>query len=119
MVEKYSEQHAVCGMKFAYENLNRMKLLLTAAGGTRHENFVHDLVEMEIESTRRFMQVMEEARLPVARLNPHFEHTITSGMYNSFFELIIHDVPYDEAMECSMKIYKFYQAGWSACMGLK
>ena len=57
--------------------------------------------------------------MPMPKLNPYFEHTITSGMYNSFFELIIHDVPYDEAMECFMEIYKFYQAGWSACMGLK
>ncbi len=119
LMENYSEQYANSCIQFAYENFNRMKLLLTAAGGTRYENFIHDLVETEIECTHKFMRVMDEAGMMMPKLNPYFEHTITSGMYNSFFELIIHDVPYDEAMECFMEIYKFYQAGWSSCMGLK
>lgn len=115
----YSKNFAVEGIEFAYKHLNCMKLLLTASGGTRYENFVHDIVELEIESTHRFMECMEHAGMLQMKMNPYFEHTITSGMYNSMFELIIHDVPFEEALECAKEICKFYQAGWSACMGLE
>ena len=114
----YSYSSTVEGIEFAYENLSCMKLLLTASGGTKYENFVHDIVELEIESTHRFMECIEHIGTPRIKMNPHFEHIITSGMYNSMFELIIHDVPYEEALECAKEICKFYQAGWSACMGL-
>lgn len=119
LMGNYSENYALNAMEFAYSHFNQMKLLLTASGGTQYEHFSHALVEKEIESTHNFMKCMEEMGMPAIKLNPHFEHTITSGMYNSFFELIIHDVPYEEAMECAKEICNFYQAGWSACMGLK
>jgi len=115
----YNYRYALSGLKFAYENFSRMKLLLTAAGGTRYESFLHDLVEMEIASTNEFILHMEATGMPIVRLTPFFEHTIISGMYKSFFELIIHDIPYEEAMECFGEIYKFYQAGWEVCMGMR
>lgn len=117
MMGRYSMDFTVQGIEFAYANLNSIKLLLTASGGTRYENFVHDIVELEIESTHRFMESMEQAGMFRTKMNSYFEHTIISGMYNSMFELIIHDVPYEEALECAKEICKFYQAGWSACMG--
>lgn len=117
-MENYSNNYVAEGIEFAYNHLNCMKLLLTASGGTKYENFVHDIVELEIESTHRFMECMEHAGMPQIKMNSCFEHIITSGMYNSMFELIIHDVPYEEALECAKEICKFYQAGWSACMGL-
>lgn len=118
MMGSYSREFTVEGIAFAYSNLNRMKLLLTASGGTKYENFVHELVELESESTHRFMECMENAGMAQNRVNSYFEHIITSGMYNSMFELIIHDIPYEEALECAKEICKFYEAGWSACMGL-
>lgn len=113
----YSNNFTVEGIEFAYNHLNCMKLLLTASGGTKYENFVHDIVELEIKSTHHFMECMRKAGETQIKINPYFEHTITSGMYNSMFELVIHDVPYEEALECAKEICKFYQAGWSACMG--
>lgn len=118
-MENYSNNYTAEGIEFAYNHLNCMKLLLTASGGTKYENFVHEIVELEIESTHRFMECMEKAGKPQIKINPYLEHTITSGMYNSMFELVIHDVPYEEALECAKEICKFYQAGWSACMGLE
>lgn len=119
LMGSYSERYAKDGMEYAYKHLPQMKLLLTSAAGTRYENFLHELVEKEIESTHNFMKFMVKAGMPAPNINTIFEHTITSGMYNSFFELIVHDVPYEEAMKCAMEITKFYQAGWSAYMGLE
>ena len=119
LMSNYEMDYSTELMIYAYDNFDTMKLLLISAGGTRYENFLHELVEKEIESTHSFMKCMEKMGMKVAEFNPYFEHTITSGMFNSLFELIVHDVPVEEALECSKEICKFYQAGWSACMGLK
>lgn len=105
-------------LKYAYEHLEEMKILLLSSAGTRYEDFIHQMVEKEIQSSRDFTEVLKQMGMDAPTYNSRFEHTIMSGMYNSYFELIIHDVPYEEAKECAESIYRFYSAGWAACMGL-
>ncbi|MBP3602890.1 MAG: TetR/AcrR family transcriptional regulator [Lachnospiraceae bacterium] len=104
--------------EYAYKNLNGMKLLLTAAIGTKYENLLHEMVEMEIESTHNFMKVMEQMGYKTKPFDPHFEHIITSGMFAAYFELIIHEVPYEQAKKCIDDMTKFYAAGWGRMYGL-
>lgn len=105
-------------LEYSYKNLSGMKLLLSASAGTRYEDFLHQIVEIEIESTHNFMKALKNMGRPVHDFNSYFEHTIVSGMFTAYFELIIHDVPYEEAKKCSEEILKFYSAGWAACMEL-
>ena len=105
-------------LKYSYEHLSGIKLLLLSSSGTKYEDFTHQMVEKEIQGKYDFAEAMKQMGMHVPTFNPRFEHTITSGMFNSYFELIIHDVPYEEAKECAQSIYQFYSAGWEACMGL-
>lgn len=50
-------------------------------------------------------------------IDPRLEHIIATGMINTFFELIIHDVPYNEAETYLMEMRDFYTAGWLKIMG--
>lgn len=106
-------------LEYAYQHLPGMKLLLIRSEGTRYENFVHQLAEREIQSTRDFMEVLGRQGGTVPGCSSHFEHLIISGMFNSYFELIIHEISYEEAKACANEIYKFYAAGWAACMKLE
>lgn len=119
MMSGYSEKSVNIMMDYAYEHLTGIKLLLSASVGTKYENFEHKMVEIEIQSTHNFIKILEQLGRPVHRFHSHFEHTIVSGMFTAFFELLLHDVPYEEAKECANEILKFYQAGWAACLGLK
>lgn len=115
----YGDTFMQDALDYAYKHLQQMKILLTASAGTKYENFVHEMVEIEIQSSHDFMEVLEDMGRPKPKLNTYFEHTIVSGMFAAWFELIIHDVPYQEARECAEEIAKFYSAGWAACMGLQ
>ncbi len=117
-LEEYSAPCLDNILEYSYEHLTGMKLLLSASVGTRYENFVHEMVETEIQCTHDYMQVLKRLGKPVHEINSYFEHTIVSGMFTAYFELIIHDVPYEQAKECADEIYKFYSAGWAACMEL-
>ncbi|MBO5208343.1 MAG: TetR/AcrR family transcriptional regulator [Lachnospiraceae bacterium] len=106
-------------LEYSYSHLTGMKILLTAATGTKYENMIHEMVEIEIESTHNFMKVMGQMGYKAKPLNPYFEHIMVSGMFTSYFELIIHDVPYEQAKDCISEMSKFNSAGWAACMGME
>lgn len=104
-------------MKYAYEHKEIFKLLLTSSEGTKYENMIHDMVETEAEATRKFAKVMEDLGKPKYSVDPILEHILISGMFSAFFEVIIHDVPYENAKEYLTELSEFHIAGWKKIMG--
>lgn len=104
-------------MKYAYEHKEIFKLLLISSEGTKYENMIHDMVETEAEATRKFAKVMEGLGKPKYSVDPILEHILISGMFSAFFEVIIHDVPYENAKEYLTELSEFHIAGWKKIMG--
>ena len=44
-------------------------------------------------------------------------HIIASTMFDSIFEIVIHDIPYEEAKRSIKLLRDFYSAGWMRLMG--
>ncbi len=57
---------------------------------------IHDMVEIEAKATRRFAKVTEDLGYAKYSVDTTREH---SGMFSAFFEVIIHDIPYENAKE--------------------
>ena len=74
---------------YAYEHLNEFKLILCCSEGTR------------------FSKLIDE----------RLEHILITGMFNTFFELIIHEMPLEEAKHYLKEMRDFYTAGWMKIMG--
>lgn len=104
--------------KYAYENFEAFKLLLCCSEGTKYENMVHEMVEIEVNATHKFAKVMESIGAPEYRVDPYLEHMIVSGMFSAYFEMIIHDVPYEKTKEYVNELKEFHLAGWQKIMGL-
>lgn len=102
---------------YMHSHLDASKLLLTCAEGTRYENFVHDMVEIEVDYTHRFMDVLVRLGRPVTPMDPQLEHILVSGMFSAFFEIIIHDMPREQAHRYIQELRTFYTAGWKSMMG--
>ena len=94
-----------------------VKLLLCCAEGTSYENFVHNMVEVEVESTLRYMDVLRRLGREIPALSLSLCHIIASGMLNALFEIVVHDMPYEQAMRDVEQLRAFYTAGWSKLMG--
>ena len=94
-----------------------VKLLLCRAEGTSYENFVHNMVETEVEYTLRYMDVLRRLGRNVPNLDESLCHIIASGMFNGIFEVVIHDMPYEQAMKYVDQLREFYTAGWQKLMG--
>ena len=75
-----------------------VKLLLCCAEGTSYEHFVHNMVEAEVEYTQRYMEVLRRLGRDIPVLDKSLCHIIASGMFNGIFEIVVHDMPRDQAM---------------------
>ena len=82
------------------------------AEGTSYEHFVHDMVEVEVESTLQYMEVLRRLGHTIPELDRSLCHIIASGMFNGIFEIVIHDIPREQAMRDVEKLRSFYTAGW-------
>ena len=94
-----------------------VKLLLCCAEGTSYEHFVHHMVEVEVEYTQRYMEVLRRLGRDIPVLDKSLCHIIASGMFNGIFEIVVHDMPRDQAMRDVDQLRAFYTAGWSKLMG--
>ena len=45
-------------VEYIYENFDAVKLLICCAEGTKYENFIHEMVEIEVDYTHRFVAVL-------------------------------------------------------------
>lgn len=94
-----------------------VKLLLTRSEGTSYERFVHNMVEVEVEYTLRYIKVLRHLGKDVPELSNSICHIIASGMFNGLFEIAIHDMPKEQALQYVEQFRTFYTGGWLSLMG--
>ncbi|HJB90696.1 MAG TPA: TetR/AcrR family transcriptional regulator [Candidatus Eisenbergiella merdigallinarum] len=98
-------------------NREPVKLLLCRSEGTGYEHFIHNMVEVEVEYTLKYMDVLRRLDQNVPELDRPMCHIIASGMFNGIFEIVIHDMPQDKSMRYVDQLRDFYTAGWLKLMG--
>ena len=103
--------------EYVYKNPVEFKLILTCSEGTKYGNLIHDMVEIEVRATHRFAKNLEMLGYPEYSVDPQLEHMLASGLFSAYFELVVHDMPYETAKEYIRDLRNFYTAGWQRIMG--
>ena len=98
------------------ENRKPVKLLICRAEGTGYENFIHDMVEIEVDSTFKYFETLRGLGKDIPELTPSLCHLIASGMLGGIFEIVIHDIPREQAVRDVEQLQAFYTAGWLKLM---
>lgn len=102
---------------YAYEHLNEFKLILCCSEGTRFSRLIDELVEIEVKGTNDYLAVLEKIGRPAPLIDERLEHILITGMFNTFFEMIIHEMSLEEAKHYLNEMRAFYTAGWMKIMG--
>lgn len=102
---------------YCYAHLDEMRLILTRSDGTKYAGMVDKMAAIEVQATHAYLQTAEKAGYEMKSIDFHLEHIIATGMFNTFFELVIHDMPFDEAEIYLKEMRDFYTAGWMKIMG--
>ena len=99
-------------VEYICDHREPVKLLLTKAEGTSYEHFVHNMVDVEVDATLCYMEVLRHLGHQVLELDRNLCHIVASGMFGGIFEVVIHDMPRDTALRYVDQLREFYTAGW-------
>lgn len=102
---------------YAYDNLTEFKLLLCCSEGTPFAGMLDEMVEIETKATHDFQETLDRIGKPSPHIDPQLEHILITGMFNAYFELIIHEIPMEQAETYLSQMWDFYCAGWYKIMG--
>ena len=105
-------------LDYVYAHFDRFKLLICSSYGTVYENFIHDIVELEVDSTYRFISAMESIGLKIPDVDRDLCHMISSGLFSGIFEMVIHDMDHEQARRRVRQLKEFYTGGWERLMGI-
>ena len=78
---------------------------------------IDEVVELEVEATHRYYNVLKELGGNMPKVDERLEHILVTGMMNAYFEIIIHEMPFDDAKIYLRELNDFYTAGWLKLMG--
>lgn len=95
-----------------YNYFNEFKLMITCSPNTFYHDFLESLVELDIECTRKFLKNVGSKAYAEGRITDGFLHVVSSAFYSGLFEVIIHDMPREEAESYINELRNFYNNGW-------
>ncbi len=102
---------------YIYDNFQAFQLILCASEGTSYENLIHVLTQMDCDATHEFSDTMQQTGISMNVVHPQLEHMLTSGMFCAYFEMVIHQIPREQATQYSKQLIQFYEAGWQKILG--
>ena len=75
------------------------------------------MVEIEVEYTLKYIEVLRRLGKKIPNLDRSLCHIIASSMFNGLFEIVIHDMPREQAVRDVAQFRDFYTAGWLKLIG--
>lgn len=103
-------------LDYIYDHYTGFKLLVCASGGTVYEDFIHDLVEEEVESSFRCAAVLREMGHDVPAMDRELCHMVSSAMFTGIFEIVAHDMNKEDAKRRVAQLQEFFTGGWCRLM---
>lgn len=100
-------------LEFIYGNFEAVQLLLDASYGTKYQDFVERLVEIETEYTYKFMETINFQQDPEKLITEEFIHIMTRAMFESMFEVVRHNMKKEKARKYLRMLEEYHYGGWN------
>ena len=101
------------------DHRDELRLIVCCSGGTRYENFIHDLVHLETRETMKAFAYIREAGIPVKPITEDELHVLLSAYLTAVLEPVAHDWPMDKALQCLYRVEEFFIPAWQHMMGFQ
>lgn len=105
-------------LDYVYEHFTAFRLLTCCSVGTKYENYVDEMVELEAKATEHFMTVLRQNGYAPLKLSPNLIHILSNSYFSAIFEIVVHNMEQAEADEYVEHITAFFTAGWNLVLGI-
>ncbi|MDE7324722.1 MAG: TetR/AcrR family transcriptional regulator [Lachnospiraceae bacterium] len=109
---EYSDKGFAETVSFIYKHFDEFKLLVMGAPGNYYQDFLESLVELDTACMKSFLVRIGSKAMEEGRITDGFLHVVSSAFYSGIFEVVIHDMPMEEARSYINELRAFYGNGW-------
>lgn len=99
---------------YIYDHFEEFRLLLDASYGTRFQNFVDELVRIEVAYTYRFMEIVYRENPKPGNSTAALLHIVTTAYFNGMFEAVRHNMEREQARRYISMLATYHRAGFDA-----
>ena len=105
-------------VNYIYDYFEEFKLVLCCSEGTKYENYIHELVELEVSRTEKYYAILKEKGKIIGSVSHDLHHMITSAYFTAAFETIVHDMTREQAIKYVEELAVFFNSGWEGLLRL-
>lgn len=116
LVQADSAAYLLQMLDFIYENYDAFKLIICHSEGTGYSDYIDRLVDVASENTQMFIEVLRKDGFKVKDISPNLIHIIYSANFTAVFEVVVHDMPKDEAIAYVSSLFEFFNSGWKTLL---
>ena len=103
---------------YVYDNYDSFRLLLKCGDSGKYADFIHNMVEREMQSTVHYMETLQRAGMDVPVVRKDLLHMISTGFFSAVFQIIEHDMEKDAAKANIAQLKEFQTGGWERLLGI-
>lgn len=109
---KFSDASIEGIMDYIYDHFDTFRLLLDSAYGTLYQNFVNELVDIEVQYTYKYLQITGNKSVTSGQLTEELMHIVTTAYMNGLFEVVRHGMNRETAHRYISMLRQYHRAGF-------
>ena len=109
---QYTARHQEEMLDYIYDHFDVFCLLLDGAHGTRFACFLDELVDIEVEYTYKYMEVIGCESVKSGLVTEEFIHIIVTAYFNGMFEVVRHNMDRAAAHRYVKMLNRYHMAGF-------
>ncbi|WP_122643281.1 TetR/AcrR family transcriptional regulator [Luxibacter massiliensis] len=110
---QYTSQHQMEMLDYIYDHFEEFRILLDSAEGTRFSCFLDELVDIEVEYTYKYMEVIGCESVKSGLVTEEFIHMVVTAYFNGMFEVVRHNMRKEEAVKYVRLLNRYHMQGFS------
>lgn len=95
-----------------YSHYDAFKLLATRAEGGAFSAFIHRIADLEANQAVHYIEAVHSDALSSGRLSLRLLHTLAGAYWTGVFEIVVRDMPREEAEAYYLQLKHFFRRGW-------
>lgn len=99
-------------LDYIYEYFDEFRMLLDAAYGTEYQHFLDELVQIEVDYTFKYMEVIGCESVKSGVITEGFMHMVATAYLNGMFEVVRHNMSREKAVHYIKMLQRYHMAGY-------
>ena len=110
---QYTADHQMRMLDCIYEHFDEFRLLLDCAEGTRFSAFLDKLIDIEVDYTYKYMEVIGCESVKSGLITEEFIHIVTTAYFNGMFEVVRHRMERADADKYIRLLNRYHMQGFT------